>query len=79
MPPVSRTVLGPNSGSTRYGPDGTPHTPSVWPKSSLYLGSPAGVAMSISPPMPSTLLMATRMVSSAARDGLPCSRLFAAE
>ncbi|MNN50414.1 hypothetical protein D3C81_1649990 [compost metagenome] len=76
-PTPSRNELGPNSGSTRYGPDGTPHVPSVSPKSCERFSSPAGVAISISPPSPSTELTATRIKLSAAATPLPCSRLLA--
>src|SRR3546814_18517424 len=51
-----------------------PHTPSVWPKSSLLLGSFASLAGSTMPPMPSVLLSAQRPSDCAACFGLPCSR-----
>src|SRR3546814_4956631 len=55
-----------------------PHTPSVWPKSSLLLGSFASLAGSKMPPMPSVLLSAKRPSDCAACFGLPCSRALSA-
>src|SRR5947209_7698279 len=56
-PMPSRTVIGGKNGTTRYGPGLTPHTPSVWPKSSRLFSIPQYFAASNSPPMPAVLLI----------------------
>ena len=68
-------VDGPSSGITKYGPEGTPHQPSVWPKSSLCFSSPISVATSAKPRKPSVELTKKRAVSDAAALPLPCNRL----
>ena len=72
---ASRAVLGPRNGITKYGPGGTPHTPSVWPKSSSCFSRPMGVATSQSPKMPSTVFTTKRAASVAPSFGLPCRKL----
>ena len=49
---MSRPPEGPRSGSSKYGPSGTPQTPSVWPKSSGALSMPTQVATSKRPNTP---------------------------
>src|SRR6185436_7477412 len=75
-PAKSRTLLGPKSGSTRYGPEPTPQRPNVCPKSSLCFSSPISLATSFMPPTPSTELNAKRTQSVQPSTNFPCSMLF---
>ena len=78
-PVPSRTVVGPNSGTNRYGPCGNPQTPNVWPKSSLPRSMPIIDARSKMPPRPKPVLSTTRPRSSPNLSSLPCSRPLTAE
>ena len=74
----SRTLLGPRIGRTKYGPKSTPHTASVWPKSSVCFGNPMSLATSIRPRRPKVEFHTNRPKSSIARSTFPCSSWFTA-
>jgi hypothetical protein len=75
----SRTVVGPSTGTNRYGPCWNPHTPNVCPKSSLPFSIPASEAMSMSPPMPKNELIITRPISFPALSSFHCRKSLTTE
>ena len=76
---VSRSVDGPSSGSTRYGPLPTPQVASVCPKSSLRRSRPASVATSSTPPRPNTEFVASRIAMVRPFSSLPWRSWLAAD
>src|SRR5690554_2241892 len=76
---VSRTVLGPRMGNTMYGPDLSPHTPKVVPKSLLMRCAPCLEATSKQPPRPAVVLNSTRPVVLKKSCPRACKKLLAAD
>src|SRR5690606_8829113 len=75
----SRTVLEPRNGSTTYGPEPKPQTPSVMPRSLGILRAPCIEAMSMQPPRPAVVLNSTRPKVSTKSRPRPCSKLLMAD
>ena len=73
---VSLSVEGPNPGSIIYGPCPTPHTASVWPKSSSCLSRPIFDATSINPAKPIVEFIINLVKSLIDFFGLPWSNWF---
>jgi len=69
-PTVSRAVVGPNSGSTRYGPAGVPKRYSVPPKSVGCDSRPISFATSNMPATPTVVFTQKRTNVLPARSGL---------
>ena len=68
---VSLKVDGPNAGSIIYGPEPTPQTANVCPKSSSCLSRPIFDATSINPANPIVELIIKRVISFSDFFGLP--------
>ena len=79
VPVASRTLDGPSNGKTKYGPEGTPQRPKVWPKSKRVRGMPISVATSITPPSPIKVFTPTRNRFSTASWGRSCSAALVAD
>ncbi len=75
-PVASRAFDGPSSGRTRYGPDGTPQTPSVVPNPCEFFGSPIFSATSYTPRKPTVELITNRDRSMPAFLKFSCNRSF---
>ena len=66
-------VEGPYNGIIKNGPDPTPQTPHVWPKSSSCLSRPNLDPTSINPPRPMVELIKNLEKSFIANNGFPCN------
>ena len=78
MPAKSLGVEGPKKGKTKYGPDSTPHTLKVCPKSSFSDTRPILAAGSKKPSIPTVELIINRDVDTPAFLNSPCNTLFTA-